>query len=118
MKRESISLIIIFVALISCKSLPQQEELPNCIKDRIETLKIQPIQNPPSEVWKWEANGKSFYYFNAPCCDQYSTLYNNECEIVCGPDGGFTGKGDGKCPEFSEDISKTLIWKDERKVSK
>ncbi|MEZ4793754.1 MAG: hypothetical protein R2783_09910 [Gelidibacter sp.] len=101
--------------LSGCKSSDQNSGIPNCIKESIEALKNQPIQNPPAEVWLWESNGKTYYYFNAACCDQFSILYNDKCELICAPDGGFTGKGDGKCPEFGESVKKILIWKDERK---
>lgn len=113
--RMTLIMMVLYFCLSTCKSSNQDSEIPNCIKDRIETLKRQPIQNPPAEVWQWETNDKTFYYFNAPCCDQFSTLYNDKCEIICAPDGGFTGKGDGKCPDFGTDVKRILIWKDERK---
>lgn len=101
--------------LLSCKSSEQTQKLPQCIESQIETLKNQSVQNPPSEVWQWESKGKTFYYFNAVCCDQFTILYNDKCEIICAPDGGFTGKGDGKCPDFGSDTKRTLLWKDDRK---
>jgi hypothetical protein len=35
---------------------------------------------------------------------------------MCAPDGGFTGKGDGKCTYFFDArTNEKLIWEDERK---
>ena len=48
-------------------------------------------------------------------CDQFNYLYDSDCNIICAPDGGFIGTGDGKCPDFIEPIKKTLIWEDLRK---
>lgn len=106
---------LIILLLTNCKSSEQQSvDPPSCINSKIESIKKEPSRNPPAEIWKWETNGNIYYYFNAPCCDQYNYLLNEACERVCAPDGGFTGKGDGKCPDFGTDIKKTLVWKDAR----
>ena len=34
---------------------------------------------------------------------------------ILNSDGGFSGFGDGNCPDFNSEIIKTLIWKDQRK---
>jgi hypothetical protein len=45
----------------------------------------------------------------------YSVLYDSSGNIICAPDGGFTGKGDGKCTDFFSGRAKELlIWKDAR----
>jgi len=43
-------------------------------------------------------NGQVFYYVRSPCCDFHNYLYAADGSYVCAPDGGFTGKGDGRCP--------------------
>lgn len=90
-------------------------ELPKCVMDKIENIKSQQVWSPPAEVWKWEVDGDVYYYFTSNCCDQFNILYNQDCKRVCAPDGGFTGSGDGMCPDFQGEIKKTLVWKDERK---
>lgn len=105
--------ILIALTVISCQSLHLPAGTPRCIKNEIEQLSKAGRQNPPAEVWKWQTGDKAYYYFNAPCCDQYSRLVDENCTIVCAPDGGFTGKGDGNCPDLSS-AEKTLIWKDVR----
>jgi hypothetical protein len=88
--------------------------VPNCVQTKIELIQSLPVENPSKEVWKWQVDGNTYYYFSAACCDQYSELYDTNCNLVCHPDGGLTGAGDGNCPNFSGSIIKTLIWKDPR----
>ena len=107
--------IMVYFFCFGCKSTKQEENLPSCINLKIEAIKKEPVRNPPAEVWKWEEGKKMYYYITSDCCDQYNYLYNDNCEVICAPDGGFTGKGDQKCPNFDEKIIKTLIWKDQRK---
>jgi len=85
-----------------------------CIDIKIKEILMNEVTNPPTQVWKWEDNGNTYYYITSDCCDQYNYLYTINCEIVCAPDGGITGNGDGNCPEFSSEIIKTLIWEDKR----
>ena len=111
------TLILVLASIqFSCKSSEQKKDVPTCITSKIEALKNEPVQNPPAEVWKWETKDNIYYYVISPCCDQYNYLYNNSCEVICAPDGGFTGKGDQKCPAFGVNVTKTLIWKDLRKA--
>lgn len=109
------SCLFVFFLTTSCKSSDQHTEIPTCIQSKIELLKKEPVQNPPAEVWEWVSDTQTYYYFTSPCCDQFNFLYNETCEKICAPDGGFTGKGDQKCPEYIKDMTKTLVWKDERK---
>jgi hypothetical protein len=111
------NLLILFAALaiFSCRSsLNLSKNVPSCVEKKIRAALDEPVQNPPLEVWEWKAAGSTYYYFTAPCCDQFNMLYDASCNYVCAPDGGFTGRGDGKCPEFESEPEKTLIWKDER----
>ncbi len=106
---------VIALALSSCEESSWKAGVPNCVVSKIKTISQQEVTNPPTEVWKWEVNGQQYVYFTSPCCDQYNYLYDKQCQEICAPDGGITGQGDGKCPEFEGEIDKTLIWKDERK---
>lgn len=45
-----------------------------------------------------------------------SELYDESCALICRPEGGITGMGDGKCAGFLEERrEEKMIWKDERK---
>jgi len=48
-------------------------------------------------VVRYVIAGKTYYYVRSPCCDLVNRLYDEQGRYVCGPDGGFTGGGDGKC---------------------
>jgi hypothetical protein len=49
------------------------------------------------------------------CCDFFGDLYDSSCTLICHPDGGFTGNGDGQCGELKESLKDgNLIWKDLR----
>lgn len=111
----TISMLMIVFAVLNCKPTDLKAGLPICIATKIEAIKKEPVRNPPAEVWKRETESNTYYYFNSPCCDQYNYLYDENCEVICAPSGGFTGKGDQKCPEFNGELKRLLIWKDERK---
>lgn len=111
----SVFLIIWFSAFFECDASDDEATIPSCIKTKIEQLKNAEVQNPPAQVWEWNVDGASYYYITADCCDQYNLLYDSNCNIICAPDGGITGNGDGKCPTFNGTVQKTLIWEDFRK---
>lgn len=114
MKKILLVFIISSLTLASCKNADDNDSIPTCIEAKINSLKNSPVQNPPAKVWKWEVDGQTYFYITSDCCDQYNFLYSTNCEIICAPDGGFTGKGDGKCPAFSNEITKSLVWEDSR----
>lgn len=107
-------IIVITITAVNCDDSDSEQETPTCIENKIEAIKNNNVTNPPTQVWKWEDNGNTYFYITSNCCDQYNFLYTNNCEVVCAPDGGITGNGDGNCPTFSTNIVKTLIWQDDR----
>ena len=113
LKRTGI-LLAIFVISMSCEDNDLNIDAPFCIEQKIEEIIDNEVANPPIQVWRWEADGQIYYYITSDCCDQFNYLYNENCEIVCAPDGGISGEGDGNCPEFATEIEKTLIWEDSR----
>ena len=114
MKKFLTFLIAGIITLVSCEKSDLNIDAPICIKDKIEVLMNNNVTNPPTQVWKWEVASETYFYITSDCCDQYNILYSENCEVVCAPDGGFTGQGDGKCLDFNEEIVKTLVWKDNR----
>ena len=109
-------IILICASFVACKK--QSASLlftPSCILSKIDELKSKPKQNPAAEVYEFNYLNKKAYYFTADCCDQYNFLYDGNCNIICAPDGGISGSGDGKCVDFNESKQGgKLIWKDER----
>jgi hypothetical protein len=107
---QIISLALMAILITNCDRSDNYHGVPACVEK--ELTKKDSIRKP-AEVWRWDVDDKTYYYFRSECCDQYNYLFNDNCEMVCAPDGGFSGKGDGTCPQFEGQIEKTLIWKDE-----
>ena len=114
MKNILTFLIAEIFTFISCEKTDINIDAPMCIKDKIEVIMAAKVNNPPTQIWKWEADGEIYYYITSNCCDQYNNLFNGKCELVCAPDGGITGNGDGNCPIFTHKIVKIFIWEDKR----
>ena len=92
------------------------DNIPACVQQMIENIKSQPVTNPASSVWQYNFKGQMVYFIPQYCCDIPSKLLDANCNLICKPDGGFTGKGDGKCTDFvTERTDGKLIWKDDRK---
>lgn len=115
MKKVLIVCLVLSSTFLSCKK-DGVNDLPLCISKRILLIKIQPVWNPPAQIYEYEYNGQIVYLISSSCCDKYNTLVDKNCKIICAPSGGITGKGDGKCPDFSEKAKLVrLVWRDERK---
>ena len=108
-------LLLLALPLVNEKCGNKADTIPACIQQKIDVIKKEPKWNPPAEVNEYTYNGKKVYLFSSPCCDQYNNLYDSDCNVICAPTGGYTGKGDQKCLDFSEKAKHVkLIWKDER----
>lgn len=94
---------------------PDEQSIPACIQAKIDSIKKLPRFNPPAEVNEYLYNDKKVFLFSSNCCDQFNLLFDENCNYVCAPTGGITGKGDMKCTDFTE-IAKLvrLVWKDPR----
>ena len=93
----------------------QAATVPACIQQLITEYANRPLQNPSAEFYEYDYKGSKVYYMKPPCCDQMSKLYDANCNLLGSPDGGITGKGDGKVPDFyTERKNEKLIWKDPR----
>jgi hypothetical protein len=88
---------------------------PEWVNNLVATYEKEPVGNPPQSIWQYEYKGQTVYYVPPQCCDQFSTLYDANGIVICAPDGGLTGHGDGKCSDFfQERRNEKLIWKDPR----
>ena len=85
--------------------------VPTCIKNKIDSFKLKEAHEKPQRVIEYVYKGKKVYYVVMPCCDFYNEVYDANCKFLGAPDGGFTGKGDGKIPDFFEEAkSEKLVW--------
>jgi hypothetical protein len=105
---------IIIIFLVGCSQATPSSN-PAWVDKLIKQFGSDPVGNPPQSILSYDYNGQVVYFVPAQCCDQYSMLYDASGSVICAPDGGFTGKGDGKCPDFfTERSNEQLIWQDFR----
>lgn len=81
----------------------------------IARYEAEPVANPPQRILSYRYQDQTVYYVPPTCCDQPSTLYDEDGAVICAPDGGFSGRGDGRCADFAEQRSEEhLVWSDPR----
>jgi hypothetical protein len=67
--------------------------------------------NKPGAIDRYTYQSAVVFYTPPKYADQYSTLYDRCGTVVCHPDGGFTGRGDGLCPGFFDSATGPIrIW--------
>jgi hypothetical protein len=89
--------------------------VPPAVTAVIQVLQSQPVANPPAYVASYDYSGQVVYYVPPRCCDIFGNLYNSGGEVICHPDGGLAGHGDGRCPDFFRlRTNETIIWRDTR----
>jgi hypothetical protein len=94
------------------------ESLPAWLRALTRELETQPIANPPASIVRYDYRGQVVYYLSARCCDIPSNLYTAAGAIICHPDGGFSGSGDGRCSDFfAQRSNEEIVWRDPRGVS-
>jgi len=98
-------LFLCLYCLTTCQKVEFEiEDVPNCFKKKVR-------QNDVRIIRKWEVDNQVFYsisYNN--CADCFTELYDENCEYICAPSGGFSGGGDGNCPTWNGTITTTVAW--------
>ncbi|MCX2740584.1 DUF6970 domain-containing protein [Pontibacter anaerobius] len=109
------------VAFTACKpgSTPvanaATQQNPAWLTKLIGELKLEAPANPPAKIYRYTYGGKQVYYLTGRCCDVPSQLFDAEGNLLCEPDGGITGRGDGRCTDFFEQRqNETIVWEDIR----
>lgn len=88
---------------------------PQWLRNRIQSILATRKRNPIIRISRYQYEGQTVYYESAPCCDQQSTVYDVQGRVLCHPEGGITGKGDGKCASFEQRrTNEQLVWQDPR----
>lgn len=96
-------------------SLTDTTKRPAWVTERIQKILAEEPANPPVQIVRYLYDNQVVYYETAPCCDFFTTLYSADGQVICQPDGGITGKGDGKCSDFLQKRARErLIWQDPR----
>jgi hypothetical protein len=107
------AILLILAGSVSCgreDDIP--DNIPSCIKSRIQNIKSENVWNPPATIWQYKYNGKIVYYIPPRCCDIPGAIIDENCNAVC-YDGGLIPSDD--CEDFFENrTDEKLIWKDNR----
>lgn len=107
--------LFVFAGAIVFSACPQKDIVlySDCVQALIDSLEAIPVLSPPARVEEWTVGTEKYIYSTSDCCDFFNYLRNLDCEMICAPDGGITGMGDGNCPDL-KNVEKMLIWEDNR----
>jgi hypothetical protein len=109
-------LVIVTTALVACGAAGSGSAptpVPATVANLIHELQSQPPANPPAYVASYRYRDQVVYYIPPRCCDIFSDLYDASGTLMCHPDGGLAGHGDGRCADFlSQRTSETILWRD------
>jgi len=95
--------------------LTNSESLPPWLTSLIHELESQRVANPPAFIARYDYRGAVVYYLPPRCCDIWSNLYDVDGAIICHPDGGLSGSGDGRCADFlAQRTNERVVWRDPR----
>ena len=92
---------------------------PTFLEELISESESVPATAGPREIWQFRYRDSTVYYVPTShlCCDTPSLLYDAEGHQICWPDGGFTGSGDGRCPDFaSARTNGVRVWQRQERV--
>lgn len=84
---------------------------PGFVNDFIKQKESEQVEDPPASVVRCTHDNQSLYFFPPPCDDCFIAVFNEQGQATC-MTGGFSGKGDGRCPRPSGNC--TVIWQDNR----
>ena len=106
----------IFIAfLLACSTNKKGQDIqgmPACLEAKIKAMAADPGQGSPLSVTRYTYRQQTVYYMVSPCCDKFNVVYDSVCNVLGHPDGGFTGRGDGKMPGFKNGATdEKVIWK-------
>ena len=91
------------------------EPFPPWLTALIRDLESQPRANPPAFIARYHYKGETVYFQPQRCCDVPSSVFTSNGTVMCHPDGGITGAGDGRCPDFfAVRKNEKVIWRDQR----
>jgi hypothetical protein len=91
------------VLLLGCSSSNVRYVSPystKWVKQQIRAYEMRTNEVESQVTRKVIYAGNSAYLIPSPCCDKFDYFYDARGVIVCAPSGGFTGRGDGSCPEI------------------
>ena len=116
MSRPAVVAALVFAAGLSTLGLARADEaLPDWLARLVAQIEREPVRNPPAEIWRGHYRGLVVYFETPHCCDVPSRLFNAAGQRLCEPNGGLTGRGDGRCPDADiDDLKEERVWRDPR----
>jgi hypothetical protein len=72
--------------------------LPAWLAALVADYDAQPARTAPAAIHALPYLGGTAYLVTTACCDQFDPLYDGRGVVICHPSGGFSGRGDGRCP--------------------
>jgi hypothetical protein len=112
--RKPITITIFIVLMLACssnKKVQGIDEMPACLSAKIKAMASDANAGSPLSVTRFTYKQQTVYYMVSPCCDKFNIVYDSACNILGHPDGGLTGRGDGKMPDFRREASnEKMIW--------
>ena len=103
--------VVFLFACAAHKKAVDATELPVCLKAKIDSMIAKPSEGSPQSITRYNYHDQTVYYMKAPCCDKYNIVFDSDCNILGYPDGGFTGRGDGKMPGFFKEAKDgKVVW--------
>src|SRR6218665_3039248 len=112
---QSIVLLGLMSLLSASTPATDTEPQPAWLEAKIQHYQAAALTNPPRSVTRYRYRDATVYYVPAKCCDQMRELFDDRGQALCAPDGGFTGRGDGRCADFRTTKGEAqLIWRDSR----
>jgi predicted small secreted protein len=111
----SVTLVLIFTGCSNTnKGKGKDNSIPSCLASQIDSFAKKTAEYPPIQIDEYLYKGKRVFLFTADCCDQFNTVYDENCKAICSPSGGIEGGGDHKCEDFGKEAKLVkMIWSKE-----
>jgi hypothetical protein len=114
MKIERLAGIVLLLVAAGCTAAASRD-WPPFVDGLVAQQQAAPKKNPPGKVWRYLYRGQEVFYVPPSCCDIPGELFAGDGTRICSPDGGITGRGDGRCTDFFDArTDEVLVWADPR----
>jgi hypothetical protein len=100
-------MIFIFLLCLAAACKKGNNAYPECVQTVVDNG-----SDDYEKINQYRYNSKTVYLFSSRrCCDDFNYLYDENCNRLCAPSGGITGRGDNKCPDFAQNAQLVrLVW--------
>ena len=110
---KKLLLVLLFLFLnntLGCVSIntATPNNNPTWVNEEIEFAKHSPTHLPIT-ITRYIYHGKTVYYISPAVPDGFSSLFDVNHRLICSPEGGLTGHGDGQCNDFSSHAKNKAI---------